>query len=90
MTTVPERIGIRELRDHLTAVIRRVRNGETVEVTHDGRPVALITPIPTDRLERLERAGLLTPARPLRIPPRRFESQNGLTSEQIIADDRGE
>jgi prevent-host-death family protein len=90
VVTVPERIGIRELRDHLTAVIRRVRNGETLEVTHDGRPVALLSPIPADRLERLERAGLLTPARPLRIPPRRFRSKSGLTSEQIIADDRGE
>lgn len=85
-----ERVGIRELRDHLTAMIRRVRNGETLEVTHDGRPVALLTPIPEDRLEQLERAGLLTPARPLRIPSRRFKPLSGLTSEQIIADDRGE
>jgi antitoxin (DNA-binding transcriptional repressor) of toxin-antitoxin stability system len=41
-----ERIGIRELRDTLTATIRRVRAGETFEVTHDGVPVALLAPVP--------------------------------------------
>ena len=38
---VRSRIGIRELRDTLTATIRRVRSGETLEVTHDGEPVAI-------------------------------------------------
>ena len=63
-----ERIGIRQLRDHLTATIRRVREGETLEITHDGEPVALLSPVPADRLARLERAGLLTPATPLTKP----------------------
>ncbi len=86
-----ERIGIRELRDHLTAVIRRVRNGETLEVTHDGEPVALLSPVPLDRLERLERAGILKrPTRPFVLPERRYKSLSGRTSEEIISEDRGE
>lgn len=46
------RIGIRELRDTLTATVRRVRNGETLEITHDGEPVAILSPIPGDRVSR--------------------------------------
>jgi prevent-host-death family protein len=42
------RIGIRELRDTLTATIRRVRNGETLEITHDGEPVAILAPVRGD------------------------------------------
>jgi prevent-host-death family protein len=85
-----ERIGIRQLRDHLTATIRRVRNGETLEITHDGEPVALLSPVPADRLARLERAGLLKPAVPLTEPLRRFTPLSGRTSEEIIAEDRGD
>lgn len=38
-------MGIRELRDSLPAVIRRVRAGEGIEVTDHGHPVARIVPI---------------------------------------------
>jgi prevent-host-death family protein len=85
---VTERIGIRQLRDHLTATIRRVRDGETLEITHDGVPVALLSPISADRLERLERAGELTRAVPLTRPIRRFEPLSGRSTEDIIGEDR--
>jgi prevent-host-death family protein len=32
-------MGIRELRDALTVVLRRVESGERIEVTRDGKPV---------------------------------------------------
>jgi len=38
-------MGIRELRNNLPAVIRRVRAGEGIEVTDHGHPVARIVPI---------------------------------------------
>jgi prevent-host-death family protein len=48
------RVGIRELKQNASSVIRRVVNGESVEVTDRGRPVARILPIhaadPYDRL----------------------------------------
>jgi prevent-host-death family protein len=56
------RMGIRELRDNLTAAVRRVRAGETIEVTHDGTPVAVLAPIRTSRLDALIERGEATPA----------------------------
>lgn len=62
-------MGIRELRDNLTSAVRRVRAGETIEVTHDGEPVALLMPIPKGKLERLAAEGVVTlPKGPLVLP----------------------
>lgn len=48
------RVGIRELKQNASAVLARVKDGESVEVTERGRPVALIVPLPkggvTERL----------------------------------------
>jgi prevent-host-death family protein len=38
------RIGVRELKDKLSATLARVRRGATVTVTDRNRPVALIVP----------------------------------------------
>ena len=38
-------MGIRELRLNLSQTIREVERGESVEVTRDGEPVALIVPM---------------------------------------------
>ncbi|MHB8643255.1 MAG: type II toxin-antitoxin system Phd/YefM family antitoxin [Gaiellaceae bacterium] len=85
------RMGIRELRDTLTTAIRRVRAGESIEVTHDGEPVALITPIPKTSLERLIAEGRATRGRvPLRLPDLVEPLPGTPTSEEIFADDRGD
>lgn len=56
-----ERIGIRELKQHASSVIRRVAAGEEVEVTDRGTPVARIVPLPRgDPYERLVAAGEIT------------------------------
>jgi prevent-host-death family protein len=79
------RIGIRELRDNLTATIRRVRAGEAFEVTHDGEPVAVLSPVKRTRLEGLIASGDITPAkRPLDLSRPRYPVQGGLTSQQIL------
>jgi prevent-host-death family protein len=52
------RVGIRELRQRASELLRRVESGETIEVTDRGRPVALLTPVPEgEPLERLRAAG---------------------------------
>jgi prevent-host-death family protein len=58
------RVGIRELKQNASAVVRRVRGGEVVEVTDRGRPVALMVPIPQDGgvVERMVAEGRATPA----------------------------
>ena len=52
------RIGIRELRQRASEYLRRVEAGETIEVTDRGRPIALLTPIPSaPPIERLRASG---------------------------------
>jgi prevent-host-death family protein len=84
------RIGIRQLRDNLTAAIRRVRRGETIEVTHHGEPVAVLAPVPASRIDRLVAAGEATRGTPLARAPRRFPVTGPLTASQAIEDDRAE
>jgi prevent-host-death family protein len=58
-----ERIPVRELNQHTSAVIARVVNGEPLEVTLSGRPVARIIPISrSGELDDLVAAGLVIPA----------------------------
>ena len=85
-----ERVGIRELRDTLTSTLRRVRNGETLEVTHDGVPVALLAPIPPDPVQRLIAEGAATSPVALDRPIRRRPSSTGVTASQALEDDRAE
>ena len=55
-----DRVGVRELRQNLSVYLRRVRRGETLEVTARGQPVATLRPLvdPDDWLARLEARGL--------------------------------
>lgn len=57
-------IGIRELQQHASRYLRRVRAGETITVTDRGEPIAEIRPIPHKEtvLERLVREGRARPA----------------------------
>jgi prevent-host-death family protein len=57
-----ERVGIRELRQQASSILRRVSAGETIEVTDRGRPVALMVRAMPSGLARLEQEGLLRPA----------------------------
>lgn len=65
------RIGIRELRQHASRYLERVRHGETIQVTDNGTLVAELVPIGGARTvrERLLRDGLLiAAARSFEIP----------------------
>jgi len=55
-----ERVGVRELRQNLSVYLRRVRRGETLEVTERGQPVAVLQPIMAadDGFARLEARGI--------------------------------
>lgn len=51
-------VGIRELRQRASELLRRVGRGETIEVTDRGRPVAVLAPPPqAGSLERLRALG---------------------------------
>ena len=84
------KMGIRQLRDTLTATIRRVQRGETIEVTHHGAPVAVLAPVPADRIERLLATGEVTPGVPLEAPLRRAPVTGEMSAGEAIEDDRAE
>jgi prevent-host-death family protein len=83
-------MGIRELRNNLPAVIRRVRAGEAIEVTDHGHPVARLVPIHVrSQYDQMVAEGRIIPPQidlldiePLPVPP-------GMpTGSQILAEMR--
>ena len=67
-----ERIGVRELRQEASKWLRRVKAGESFEVTEHGTPIAVLAPLPeaVDALGRLVADGAATqPAGDRRRPP---------------------
>lgn len=42
---MPNNVGVRELKNQTSAVLRRARHGETITVTDRGLPVALLVPV---------------------------------------------
>ena len=56
------RIGTRELRNKLSAYLRRVKAGETIIITEHGKPIGQILPIEIsleERMKALQAAGFL-------------------------------
>jgi len=89
------RVGVREMRQNLSVYLDRVKAGETLHVTEYGQVVALLAPLPAQRLTRLERLAregrATAPARPLKpltLPaPGRADAPR---SEDVIAEMRDE
>ncbi|MHB8290162.1 MAG: type II toxin-antitoxin system Phd/YefM family antitoxin [Acidimicrobiales bacterium] len=51
-------VGIRELRQRASELLRQVERGESIEITDRGRPVALLSPLPEGNpLQRMRLAG---------------------------------
>ncbi len=72
------RVGVRELRQNLSVYLRRVRQGETLEVTERGEPVARLTPLDSDDVwARWIAEGTIIPGHghlrelppPMKLPP---------------------
>jgi prevent-host-death family protein len=82
MTTV----GVRELRQRASELLRRVEAGETIEVTDRGRPVAVLAPLPeAEPLERLRAAGDVIPAtRSLGDLPKPLPLRKGMEAPSTV------
>lgn len=74
----PARVGVRELRQNLSVYLRRVRQGETLEVTERGEPVARLSPLDSEDLwARWIAEGKVIPGKgdlrdlpePMKLPP---------------------
>jgi prevent-host-death family protein len=54
-------VGVRELRQRASELLRLVAGGETIQVTDRGRPVAVLAPVPGGSpLEQLHASGEIT------------------------------
>ena len=90
-----ESVGIRELRQQVSAVLKRVADGATVEVTDHGHPVARIVPLRPGALEQMVAEGrattaegdLLDLAESLKLPVRRRNRPSEALAE-LRADER--
>ncbi len=58
--TMSNTVGIRELRQQASAVLRRVVAGEAIEVTDHGHPIARIVPLHPGVLDQLVLEGRAT------------------------------
>jgi len=64
MPPEPDRVGVRELRQNLSVYLRRVKEGEALDVTEHGKTVARLVPTraPESALQRLIAEGKVTQA----------------------------
>ena len=86
-------VGVRELRQRASELLRLVEAGETIEVTDRGRPVAVLAPLPDEgSLERLRRAGdVSVPVGDLDDLPDPLATQKGTeTPSEVLARLRSE
>lgn len=87
------RAGIRELRQHLSRYVERVKTGETIEVTDHGRLVARLMPASdtASEIAELEARGLVVQTPSLDFaslaPPRPPRAGELLPSE-VLAEER--
>jgi prevent-host-death family protein len=87
------RIGVRELRQHASRYLALVKNGEAVEVTERGRLVARLVPAvraESDRDRLVAEGRLVRAAAPWRLPEPVPASAGEPTTEEVLAELRGE
>lgn len=78
--------GIRELKAHLSAYLRRVKAGETIVITERGTPVGRIVPVgasTAEQMRALVEAGIVTWSGD-RLTPRAPVARSA--SERTVAD----
>ena len=85
-------ISQREMRNNSAEVLRRVAGGETILVTNNGQPAALLSPPPASRYEQLVATGVIRrAARSLDVQglPEPLDV-GGLPSEELLAELRAD
>ena len=58
-----KRVGVRELRQNASVLLREVADGETIEISHHGHPIAQMIPATNDAWSALIASKEVTPAR---------------------------
>lgn len=85
-------VGVRDLKNRLSAHLDRVKAGEEITVTEHGRPIARLSPVgaEVDRMTALVNAGIVrAPATTSRrLPARRVRLNAGGSLDDDVADQR--
>lgn len=93
-TKPAKQIGVREIRQNLSVYLERVKAGETLHVTEYGRVVALLAPLPAERLSPLDQMVLegraIAPTGSLKDRPAPRPAPPGSPSIQEILDEMRE
>ncbi|QIM15466.1 type II toxin-antitoxin system prevent-host-death family antitoxin [Leucobacter insecticola] len=84
-------VGIRELKNHLSAHLTLVKQGGELTVTEHGKPVAMLVPFPRSEaqktLDELVALGLaIPPSNPVRVTPRPINL--GIGVSDLVAEQR--
>lgn len=92
MSSASIEVGIRELRDHLSAVLDQVRAGRTVTITDRNRPIAQLTSLSTPQeapvLQRLVIEGRVAWGGARLGPPGRRPPMRGASVAEAVVEDR--
>ncbi len=81
--------GVREVKNHLSAYLNRVRDGEEIVITDRGRPVARLTSLDpdVDRLQVLIDQGIIkAPTASRSLPARRVRLRGSIA--ELVDDER--
>ncbi len=84
-------VGVRELKNQLSAVLELVKQGAEITVTEHGRPIARLTAVSADvdQMASLVDEGIVRPATAKRqLPARRVKSDPTLLADLVSAQRR--
>lgn len=88
----PATVGVRDLKNRLSAHLDRVKEGEAITVTERGRPIARLSPIgaDVDRMAALVDAGIVRPpSRAVRsLPSERVRLTGSVSLDEDVAAQR--
>ena len=87
-----QQVGVRELRQDASGILRQVKAGECIEITEHGRPIARIVPIGPSLYEEAIISGLITaPTISSTEPmPKLIKATSGLNSTKVLLEMRAE
>ena len=86
-------VGVRELKQHLSAYLERAARGEAIRVTDRGVPKAILGPVPgTVRLDEGIANGWISPPRACGTssPAKVRRARATVRIDDVLAEDRGE
>lgn len=85
-------VGVRELKNRLSAHLELVKSGHEIVVTQRGRPIARLSPVggEVDRMADLVEAGIVQPprSRMRRLPTERVTLVGGSSLDDDVAAQR--